>query len=262
MNQLAIPQSGGFPPMADPEAQQMRDAVLSELAAKSEHYLAEYSNRFGNVLNADDAATLFDEYNRDRARYRVAVHPAATWIRDELFRRSLEIVSEGPVSVVFTSGANAVGKSSAIEYSQARQWAHTVFDSTFSNGAHARSLIEAALAAGRGISILHVDRPLEETLLAMLDRSRLEGRVVRIQQIIHSHQGAAETVRALWTEFREDTRFDFRFFANSTQGTREASIELTEPRDYTEIRKHLHELLDFEYRAGRSTRAVYDGVRG
>ena len=48
--------------------------MLNELAADSERYLAQYAERFGNVLNADDAATLFDEYNQDRARYRLAMH--------------------------------------------------------------------------------------------------------------------------------------------------------------------------------------------
>jgi hypothetical protein len=51
---------------------------LRKLRENPEPYLAEYASKFGNVLNADDAATLFDEYNQDRAAYRVAVHPAAT----------------------------------------------------------------------------------------------------------------------------------------------------------------------------------------
>jgi hypothetical protein len=61
---------------------QVREQTLAELRANPEHYLAAYTARFGNVLNADDAATLFEAYNQDRAKYRVAVHPAATWIRD------------------------------------------------------------------------------------------------------------------------------------------------------------------------------------
>jgi hypothetical protein len=32
------------------------------LQADQEDYLAEYTKRFGNVLNTDDAATLFHEY--------------------------------------------------------------------------------------------------------------------------------------------------------------------------------------------------------
>jgi len=96
----------------------------------------------------------------------------------------------------------------------------------------------------------------------MLERSRSEGRVVHIDQLVNSYRGAAETVRLLWERYREDTRFAFRFVANSTAGTREDSIELTRPRDYTQIRKDLHELLDSEYRAGRIAKAIHDSVRG
>ena len=74
----------------------VREETLQKVRANPERYLAEYTNRFGSVLNADDAATLFNEYNQDPAKYRIAVHPAATWIRDELFRRALaETVPEG-----------------------------------------------------------------------------------------------------------------------------------------------------------------------
>lgn len=85
MDELIIPRSDNFSALADADAQRVRATVLNKLAADSARYLSEYSERFENVLNADDAATLFGEYNADRARYRVAVHPAATWIRDELF---------------------------------------------------------------------------------------------------------------------------------------------------------------------------------
>jgi hypothetical protein len=80
--------------------------------------------------------------------------------------------------------------------------------------------------------------------------------------MIHSHRGAAETVRGLANEFRGDTRCDFHFFANSMRRVREVSIDLTMPQDYTEIRTNLHELLEAEYRAGRITKATYDRVRG
>jgi hypothetical protein len=59
----------------------VREETQRKLRENPEAYLAEYTSKFGSVLNADDAATLFDEYNQDPAKYRVAVHPAATWIR-------------------------------------------------------------------------------------------------------------------------------------------------------------------------------------
>jgi hypothetical protein len=113
------------------------------------HYLDEYTKRFGNVLNADDAATLFDEYNRDPAKYRVAIHPTATWIRDELLRRALAVQSpEGKNRVVFTAGGNAAGKSTALAVTGSTKHAQVVFDSTVSNLDHAKRLTDQALGAG------------------------------------------------------------------------------------------------------------------
>jgi len=76
-------------PLPDSDEQATRESTIAQVESDPEHFLAEYTRRFGNVLNADNAATLFDRYNRDPAKYRVAVHPAAQWIRDELFHRAL-----------------------------------------------------------------------------------------------------------------------------------------------------------------------------
>jgi hypothetical protein len=154
----------------------VREEILEKLHSDPEHYLTEYAKRFGNVLNADDAATLFDEFNRDPAKYRVAVHPAATWIRDELFRRALAAEApEGKNRVVFTAGGNAAGKSTALAVSGAAERAQVVFDSTFSNPEHAKRLIEQPLGAGRTVTVLYVTRPLGEIFPAMLDALNNKG---------------------------------------------------------------------------------------
>ncbi|MGD1070054.1 MAG: hypothetical protein ABSB15_07925 [Bryobacteraceae bacterium] len=111
--------------------------------------------RFGNLLNADNAATLFAEYNEDPARYRVAVHLAAQWIRDELFARALTESRWDQDRTVFTAGGNAAGKSLAISFSAAG--AHStaaVLDSTLSDHGHAIKLIEQAVKAEKKITIL------------------------------------------------------------------------------------------------------------
>jgi hypothetical protein len=80
-----LPKPDDLSPMRDAAAQAVRVAVLERLAS--------------------------DPYIEDRARYRVAVHPAATWIRDELFRRALGAKApEGRYRIVFTAGGNAAGK--------------------------------------------------------------------------------------------------------------------------------------------------------
>ena len=101
----------------DLDQERVRRETIRKLDADPERYLTGYTNNFGNVLNADNAATLFDEYNQDPAKYGAAVHPAAAWIRDELFRRALtQAAPEGRNRVVFTAGGNAAGKSTAISF--------------------------------------------------------------------------------------------------------------------------------------------------
>jgi hypothetical protein len=247
----------------DPDELRVGEETLRKLRANPELYLAEYSSKFGNVLNADDAATLFDEYNQDRANYRVAVHPAATWIRDELFRRALdERAPEGRNRVVFTAGGNAAGKSTALAVTGIAKRAQVVFDSTFSNPEHAKRLIEQAIDAGKTVTVVHVSRPLAEIFAAMLDRAQREGRVVTIEQLIGSHRGSAQAVRDLSREFEHNSSVEFVFLDNSALGAREGTIELAAPQDYTESRKRLYELLDREYHAGRITEEIYRRIRG
>lgn len=149
--------------MMDPEEARVRQAVLEALEADPERYLALYTERFDNVLNADDAATLFEEYAEDRAKYREAVHPAATWIRDEVFRRALAMEAPEKLNrVVFTAGSNAAGKSTALSFTREGSRAQVVFDSTFANPEHAAKLVGQAVAADKYVSILYIKRPLTD----------------------------------------------------------------------------------------------------
>ena len=124
-------------PLPDAWEQAVRETVMSRVEADPEYYLAGYTRRFGNVLNADNAATLFGEYDEDLARYRVAVHPAAQWIRDELFTRAPAGSPRDKDRAVFTAGGNAAGKSLAISFSGATEHATAVvLDSTLSDPNH------------------------------------------------------------------------------------------------------------------------------
>jgi hypothetical protein len=116
----------------------------------------------------------------------------------------------------------------------ASEEAHAVLDSTLSNPEYSRKLIREALSAGKRVTILYLRRPLEDALHGMLDRAGTEGRLVTIRQMINSDRGAAETVRGLTDEFREDPRVAIRFIDNSSAGASEGSVDLTAPRDYTD----------------------------
>ena len=122
--------------------------------------------------------------------------------------------------------------------------------------------MKQALGAGKTVTVLHVSRPLEEIFAAMLDRAQEQGRVVTIEQLIGSHRGAAQAVRDLSREFEHNSIVEFVFLNNSALGTREGTIDLAAPQDYTESRKRLYELLDHEYHAGRITEETHRRIRG
>jgi hypothetical protein len=58
--------------LRDSGEQSMRERAIAQVESDPGHFLSEYTKRFGNVLNADNAATLFDEYNKNPAKYRIA----------------------------------------------------------------------------------------------------------------------------------------------------------------------------------------------
>jgi len=66
----AMPDCSKLPDSAE---QAVRERVNAKRPSDPERYLSAYTKKFGNVLIADNAATLLDEYNRHPAKYRVAV---------------------------------------------------------------------------------------------------------------------------------------------------------------------------------------------
>lgn len=251
------------------EERQIQEAMLSRLELAPESYLAEYRKRFGHLLNADDAAELFTEYCESlesRARLRVAVHPAAQWIRDELLRRTLaEPDLLGGNKIVLTAGGTGSGKSTAANYARhVLSWAQAVYDSTLSHTGHAQGLIDDVLAAGKYVTVIYVFRPVEIAFLNVLERARKQGRTVAISSHIKSHQGAAEMARTLAKHYHQDDRVSFQFVDNS--GTldeiRESDSTLARPRKYAGVKERLHAILDDAHRTGRISDAVYRASAG
>jgi len=178
------------------------------------------------------------------------------------FRRALAESGTDKDRVIFTAGGNAAGKTTAISFSGASDnFTAAGLDSTFSNPEHASRLVEQARKMDKRISILYLNRPLDDALAPMLDRPGTEGRVVTPDQLINSQHRAAETVPNLWDKFGNDSDFAFAFLDNSPDGFMERSVDLAKPEPYTESRKAL-DGLDAEHRAARIPEAVYRRVKG
>ncbi len=227
--------------LATRTASRVRTSALAALEKDREGYLVEYSKRFGNVLNADNAAELFPEYAaslESRVRYRVAVHPAAQWIRDVLFERALAdpLVKE----FIFTAGGNGAGKTSGIPRGD------IVYDSTLNNADHAQRCIEGCLMAGKSVVVAYTYRPIREAFLGVLDRATSEGRTVAVDTVIRTHTESARTSALLVKVFHDVAQVSFRFVDNSSDGPRIGDIALTRKEDYAGKRDELYSLLEAE----------------
>jgi GT2 family glycosyltransferase len=226
---------------ASMNAADVRASALDRLEKHREEFLADYTRRFGNVLNADSAAELFPEYAaslESRARFRVAVHPAAQWIRDELFRRAL--ANPTVRDVVFTAGGNGAGKTSSAPVGD------IVYDSTLNNIEHATRILQQCLDAEKLVQIAYVFRPIAEAFLGVLSRAKTEGRTVAVDTVVKTHTEAAKTAAALFDVHGNDPRIIFHFLDNSGPSPQIRGIALTAREDYASSRDELYRILERE----------------
>ncbi len=239
----------------DLSAAEVRASALRRTQEDPAGLLKEYSRRFGSVLNADNAAELFPEYaasRASRARFRPAVHPAAQWVRDELFARAL--ADPAVHEVVFTAGGNGAGKSAGGLNGD------VVMDTTLSNPEHSESLLQAALGAGKRVQVVYTYRPIQQAFEGVLHRARLEGRTVSVGTMIGTHEGAAQTVRSLAEKYAGNPNVRFWFIDNSGENPVPGDIALSWRQNYRKYREDLYAIL--ESQRAQVPEYVYQAAQG
>jgi hypothetical protein len=238
-----------------PSRAEVTARTLEEIHAHPEDLLDEYQRRFGHVLNADNAAELFPDYAASaetRTRYRTAIHPAAQWIRDELFNRAL--ADPHVKEVVFTAGGNGAGKTSMVLTGD------LVMDTTLSNPGHSQMLIQSALDLGKRVQVVYVFRSIEDAFQGVLDRAQTEGRTVSIGTTIKTHEGAARTVQQLYEIYAGNPDVDFQFIDNSAPRPTLGTVALVRKQNYLGSREQLHAILDS--RRSQLSPSVYKASKG
>jgi hypothetical protein len=236
--------------------------------------IATYVQRFGCVLNADNASELFPEYTATpdaRALLGPAVRPNAARIVDAVYARRLAepVISPRLPVAVFTSGGNGSGKTSSVPAAGGK--AHVVLDSTLSQLEASTENIERALEADLLVYIRHLARDVidawENGVLAraMDPGSRHPGRTVMFRGHLLTHRGARRTLIALAERYRCEHRVRIEVWENGQRGLTRRSVEwlamLRDPDDEY-LKQQLRSILDAEFAAGRISAAVYGGSGG
>lgn len=241
----------------------------AELLARAPGLVDEYLQRFGHVLNADNASELFPEYaaSHDTRATRVGlVRPAAGRIVELAYARLLaEPVATGRLPlVVFTSGGNGAGKSTSVPPDGAE---HIVFDSTLSQFEPSAANMERALTAGLHVDVRHLSRDIEESWRAVMHRAMHEGqgRTVTLRGFLGTHAGAPATFCRLAERYREDPRVNFLVWQNGPVGLHRRPMSWLRAAvrsDIAELESRLRDVLGAARAQGEISEAAFRGCAG
>ncbi|MGE3190917.1 MAG: zeta toxin family protein, partial [Vicinamibacterales bacterium] len=259
-------------PAAPPPPQAAEDVTArttAQVDADTPGYVRRYRARFGNVLNADNASELFEDYAgspETRATRVQEVRPAAAKVVEAAYAAALaEPVPEGKQPVaVFTSGGNGSGKSSTVDPDGQQ---HLVFDSTLSQPAPSAAKIDQALAANHQAVIRHVSRDPVEAWDSVLARAMDEGqgRTVTVAGHDLTHSGARKTLFELADRYAGNPNVTIQVWENGKNGLTPRSVDWLRTQEYPEgdaLRRQLLDRVDEALAAGRISPAVAEGARG
>ena len=178
------------------------------------------------TLNSDDLFMLCPEYEENPAIRPVLgpqLYEVASRFIDRTYTRLLSRRVRGDVTVVFTAGGSATGKSTILRAAGKRSGVDFVVDTTFSNTKRALAQVERALDAGRKVEIYYVYRDFAECVLGMVRRAQdaASGRLVPIDDMARTHYGAPRALLEAMTRYGDDPRVLIYLFKN--EGARRLS---------------------------------------
>lgn len=231
----------------------------------------EYKQKFGKVLNTDNARELSEDYNKSKSTLSRAVHEPASALVKKIYEEELKTPDPtGENIVLFTAGGTGAGKTTGIEdipqLTNVRDKAQIIYDTNMNGYRSAKKKVDQALKSGKRVVVAYVHRdPVEAFENGSLPRAMKRGRTVPIEAHIDTHVGAPDTALKLAKEFAEDENFSLEVVDNThgKGGAQLSNIALLENSRYNsdELRRILNETLENNYAKGRISKEVYEGTR-
>ncbi len=248
---LQVCEGFAYPPYPGLSLEERRIEVkfAAELAADLEAAAAEYTRRFGNVLDRNNVQELSPDYaasRESRQKWSVAtLEPAGAFV-DWMFARILQS-AQPKATIVFNAGGQGSGKTTATADMKVTGNALLIMDGTLQN--HARSVehFRAALAAGCSIELRFVYCNWPDAVRNMAKRAaKGAGRVVPLNRAAKGHFEAARTTLRLCGEFADRSEMDVFIVENRIN-------DLPRSRNLAWLAEHLHNSVEELLESGHIT---------
>lgn len=199
----SIPSTPSIP--SEPQAKETSGEQVSDRKA------ADYEQRFGTVINTDNAKLLFkdDGYNPHDAESVKKFHSQASAIVRKLFDKFLkERKGKGNGLVVFTGGGNGSGKSSVMADEKIKN-SDFVFDSAMVNYEAAKNSIQQVINNGQTPLLAFAYRnPADAWFNGVQKRNQsADGHIVPEGVFANTHAIAKETFLKLVRDFGDKVQY-------------------------------------------------------
>ncbi|MBX7211715.1 MAG: homocysteine S-methyltransferase family protein [Verrucomicrobiaceae bacterium] len=203
------------------EERRIEVKFAAQLAADLEGHAAEYTRRFGNVLDRNSVQELSPDYAASRAsrqQWSVAtLEPAGAFV-DWMFERIVASAAAGE-AIIFNAGGQGSGKTTATRTLPRRERVIAIMDGTLQNADRSREHLTKCFAAGLWVDIRFIYCPWRQAIANMVKRAVKDadgGRIVPVFRSAGGHYKAARTVLALSSEFDTATNATISVVDNSS----------------------------------------------
>ncbi|MFL6256262.1 MAG: zeta toxin family protein [Pyrinomonadaceae bacterium] len=203
-----------------PEQTSVQVKFAGEVAGDPALYFRLYREKFGKILDTDNARELSEDYARspaDRARFGGAVHEVAGTLVWQLFLDTLAAGrATGPTRVIITGGGAGSGKTSMVTglARNAFDSAQIIYDTTLADLPSAVEKVKAARAAGNVVTLIYVHRPIELAARGVIERAVESGRCVPLRVVADNHFDAQRTMLQLARRYEGSRRVEIQVIDN------------------------------------------------
>ncbi len=250
-----------------PEQSSIEQKFATDLDQNYQAKKEEYIKKFGNVIDADNARMLSEDYVSDPEKNSIAVHRPASSFLLQVYKDMLsEPAPEGKKNlVVFLGGGAGAGKST-LNVGSAKE-AQIVQNTNMAPYQVSKNQINRALNAGKDVEVNYIYRdPVKSFEDGVVPRAIKTGRAISIKEFIRTHIDSLATVKKLQQDYEGDDKVKINIIDN-TKGAGEQNVSSFDKIDIPtktpdQLSTELQSIADNLFKEGKISETLYNQFKG